>query len=230
LLFLFCFETSYRRSASFNIDLGTKATTTRQAGQNDRIEMLKEEQEPEAAWTFWEQLRLFRGYESDENIFKTMIRPLPLLLFPQVMFAFLCYGILSGWNFAVAGTYALIFGGPPYNMSVSQIGLLGIGDLICSLLGFVAGPLNDWLCKFMARRNGGIYEPEVPIHLTILTVVPSGNSNHTLHFGYYRILGTWLFITQSITLDSPPNFHLREFIKHDICGCRCIWISHRLSP
>jgi hypothetical protein len=65
------------------------------------------------------------------------------------------------WFSVLAGVSALIFGSPPYNFSVEQLGLLCIGGVVASLLGFSAGPLNDWLCKVMARRNNGIYEPEV---------------------------------------------------------------------
>ena len=116
----------------------------------------------ERPWTFWEQLRPWRGIESEDNIFLAIIRPLPLLLFPQVFYAFLTYGLSWSWLSVVVRVYALIFGGPPYNMSVSAIGLsFGLGALIASFLGFIAGPMNDFLCKFMARRNEGTYEPEV---------------------------------------------------------------------
>lgn len=154
LIFLFCPETSYRRPDVFNIDLGTVDHT------RDPISEKEAEMDTEPPWTIWQQLRLFRGIESDDNFFKIITRPFPLLLFPQVMYAFIT-ALSTSWLSVLIGITALIFGSPPYNFSVSELGLLGIGGLIASLLGFSAGPLNDWLCKFMARRNGGIYEPEV---------------------------------------------------------------------
>jgi predicted exporter len=70
-------------------------------------------------------------------------------------------GLSNAWLSVIVGILALIFGSSPYNLSVRQLGMFGIGGLVASLLAFTAGPLNDWICKFMARRNKGIYEPEV---------------------------------------------------------------------
>jgi len=114
----------------------------------------------ESPWTFLEQLRPWRGVEADDNLFKIIIRPARLLLFPQVFYSFIT-GLSMAWFSVLAGVSALIFSSPPYNMSVEQLGMLCIGGVVASLLGFSAGPLNDWLCKFMARHNNGIYEPEV---------------------------------------------------------------------
>jgi hypothetical protein len=116
----------------------------------------------EKAYTFIEELRLFRGVESDDTLWKVILRPFPMLAFPQVMYTFITYGLSTAWLIVLGGVSALIFGGPPYNMSVSEIGLLGIGGLVTSFIGFAAGPISDSLCKWMARRNGGVYEPEVP--------------------------------------------------------------------
>lgn len=71
----------------------------------------------------------------------------------------------AGWNFALIDIItSLIFGDPPYNMSPTGIGLLGISSLVAGILGFLAGPIDDWLCKVMARRNNGVYEPEAFPH------------------------------------------------------------------
>lgn len=76
------------------------------------------------------------------------------------MYAFIT-GLSNTWISVLSGILALIFGSPPYNFSVEQLGFFGVGGLIASLLGFSGGPLNDWICEIMARRNKGIYEPEV---------------------------------------------------------------------
>jgi hypothetical protein len=151
LIFFFCPETAYRRANDLNLDLGV-VYEPKALGESDHGS-------DESPWTFREQLRPWRGVESDDDIFKLIIRPLPLLLFPQVFYAFVT-GLSMAWFSVLAGASALIFGSPPYNFSVEQLGLLCIGGVVASLLGFCAGPLNDWLCKVMARRNNGIYEPE----------------------------------------------------------------------
>lgn len=159
LVFLFCPETAYSRSADLNIDLGTEMKPIRTPS---RIS------EPEKPWTFWEQLRPFNGKKSPDNLLKIIIRPLPLLLFPQVLYAFII-GLTHSWFSVLLGISSLIYGNPPYNLSVVQVGLLGIGGVIVSIISFISGPLNDWFCKFMARRNGGIYEPEVRISHILLS-------------------------------------------------------------
>jgi len=176
LIFFFCPETAYRRPKDLNLDLGNYEQKIEEHKRDSR--QLDEQKlhgsddiSPgglDSKWTFREQLRPWRGIEADDNIFKIIIRPLPLLLFPQVFYAFVT-GLSMAWFSVLAGVSALIFGSPPYSMTVEQLGLLCIGGVVASILGFSAGPLNDWLCKVMARRNNGIYEPEVvtPRHLSI---------------------------------------------------------------
>lgn len=180
LLYFFCPETCYKRSAELNIDLGTvnhakeleaeleEVEIVRGKNRNDtnvdnQIEAALADQHGanERPWTKWEELRLWRGIESPDNLLKIIIRPFPMLLFPQVLYAFITYGLSTSWLIVLGSVGALIFGGPPYNFSVGEIGLLQIAGLITSILGFVSGPINDYLCKWLARRNNGIYEPEV---------------------------------------------------------------------
>lgn len=167
LIFFFCPETSYNRAEYLNIDLGTIDRVKR----NPHIlspEVVEDNScgTNEPPWTIWEQLRIWRGVESNQSFWRTVVRPLPMLILPQVIWAVVT-GLSSSWLSLLIGITALIYGNPPYNFTVGQLGLLGIGGLIASILGFVAGPLNDWLCKVLARRNNGMYEPEVfflPIH------------------------------------------------------------------
>ena len=182
---MFCPETCYKRSADLNIDLGTINHAKELEAELEEVEAVKLEGGKTAAaeaeknanqleaqlaaqhganekpWTKWEELRPWRGIESEDNLFKVILRPFPMLLFPQVLYAFITYGLSTSWLIVLGSVAALIFGAPPYNMSVGEIGLLQIAGLITSILGFCSGPINDYLCKFLARRNNGVYEPEV---------------------------------------------------------------------
>jgi MFS family permease len=190
-LVYFCPETAYTRSADLNIDLGTinhakeleaeleeveivcgtvgenEKTEKGSAGEQERNALALENQlaaqhgANEQPKTKWEELKVFDGIKSPDNLIKVILRPFPMLLFPQVLYAFITYGLSTSWLIVLGSVSALIFGSPPYNMSVGEIGLLQIAGLITSLLGFVAGPINDYLCKWLARRNNGTYEPEV---------------------------------------------------------------------
>ena len=161
LIFFFCPETSYNRADHLNIDLGT-IDRVKHSPQILSPEVVEDDSygANEPPWTIWQQLRIWRGVESNQSFWRTVVRPLPMLILPQVIWAVVT-GLSSSWLSLLIGVTALIYGNPPYNFTVAQLGLLGIGGLIASLLGFVAGPLNDWLCKFLARRNNGMYEPEV---------------------------------------------------------------------
>jgi hypothetical protein len=156
MLFFFCPETTYQRPASSNIDLNGVISPP------PPVDLLEEKDpvDPEEPWTFRQKLRVWRGIESDENIFKIILRPIPLSILPPVMFSFIT-GLSWAWLSVLFGITALIYGSEPYNFTVFQIGLLFLGGVLVSVLAFVSGPLNDWTCKFMSRHNNGTYEPEV---------------------------------------------------------------------
>lgn len=105
-----------------------------QHGANEKLE------------TRWEELEIFK---SPDNLLKVIVRPFPMLLFPQLLYAFITYGLSTSWLIVLGSVAALILGAPPDNMSVGEIGLLHIAGLITSLLGFVSGPINDYLCKWL---------------------------------------------------------------------------------
>ena len=50
-----------------------------------------------------------------------------------------------------------------YGFGAGVVGLItGVGPLIGALLGnIIAGPLSDWTVKWISRKNGGVYEPEL---------------------------------------------------------------------
>jgi hypothetical protein len=125
----------------------------------------------EKPYTFWEEMRPVRGVESDENLLAVIFRPFGMLLFPQVLYGFITYGLSTSWLVVMISVMAQLFSGPPYNFSVSAIGLISISALVASLLGFVSGPMNDWAVKKLARWNNGIYEPEFRLSLNVLTLI-----------------------------------------------------------
>lgn len=177
LIFFFVPETFYNRDPAYNLDLGTTdhtfdtlEATERKGEHMEHLETTETGSKvthrgvlytgaDEKPYTFWERIRPWRGVESDENVLAIIFRPFGMLLFPQVMYAFIIYGLSSSWMVVTNSVLALLFSGPPYNFSVSAIGLISISALVGCLLGFVAGPMNDWSVKKLTRWNGGIYEP-----------------------------------------------------------------------
>ena len=81
-------------------------------------------------------------------------------------------GTTMTWIVVFSVVNAVIFNGPPYNFTVSQTGLVSLSPFIMTIIGeLVAGPLNDWLCMYLARRNKGIYEPEFRLPTMAIAVV-----------------------------------------------------------
>lgn len=186
-------ETVYKRDPAYNIDLGTTDHTLdtldakeekgehpkdidvthlemTHSGNTTRREVLYTGAD-EKPYTFWEELLPVRGVESDDNLLIIIFRPFGMLLFPQVLYGFIIYGLSTSWLVVMISVLSQLFTGPPYNFTVSQVGLVSIAALVASLLGFVAGPLNDYAVKRLARWNNGIYEPEFRLSLNILTLV-----------------------------------------------------------
>ncbi|KAI0101090.1 MFS general substrate transporter [Daldinia grandis] len=202
VLFLFCPETAYRRDESLNTDLGKVFEAGQQAeqpAQNEsskvkadselsRAENIEVEVEiieqaatnaswPEKKHSYWHDLRIFHGRVSDDPFWKVLTRPLLMLIFPQVLFSFFAYGLTTSWLVVVGSVLAQLFTAPPYNFSVSGVGLVSIASLVGAIVGaFISGPIADWIIKSMSRRNGGIYEPEFRLVLIVITFLLGGMS------------------------------------------------------
>ncbi|PSS22480.1 hypothetical protein M430DRAFT_18024 [Amorphotheca resinae ATCC 22711] len=118
--------------------------------------------------SFLRSLRIFTGRYSDAPFLKIFIRPFIIFWYPAVLWAFLVYGTTLTWIVVFSVVNASIFTLPPYNFTVSQVGLVSISPLVLTVVGeVVSGPLNDYICVFLTKRNRGIYEPEFRLVLMI---------------------------------------------------------------
>jgi len=98
---------------------------------------------------------------SDAPFLKILIRPVVVFWYPAVLWAFLIYGTTLTWIVVFSVVNAAIFTVAPYNFSVSEVGLISISPFVMTIIGeIIAGPLNDYICLALAKRNHGVYEPE----------------------------------------------------------------------
>ncbi|KAB5511517.1 serine/threonine kinase 16 [Coniochaeta sp. 2T2.1] len=137
--------------------------------------------------TYLQSLRIFTGRYTYAPIWKIFVRPVILLFYPAVFWSFLMYGTTLTWIVVCSVVNGVIFVGPPYNFSVSQTGLISLSPFILTLVGEVlAGPLNDFICLFLTKKNKGIYEPEFRLPLmvvgTILGTVGFFGFGATVHY------------------------------------------------
>lgn len=186
---LFCPETAFKRDATFNTDIrGEERVTSgphsdhitmestpnqRSSEQSITNSVEKKSSEPiPLKKTFAQSLMPFDGRKTDENLFKLILRPLPLFFQPAIFWACLIQGALIGWTVMIGVVLAAIFLGPPLWFDEVTTGYMYTGPFIGAILGFlVAGLLSDWSTKLMIRRNKGVYEPEFRIVLVVAQLV-----------------------------------------------------------
>lgn len=115
---------------------------------------------------------------SDYSIAHHFYQPIYVLfLFPAVAYAALTYGTILACLALMSSMQATYLIRPPYNFSPSGVGLMNLAPFTGTFLGFFAGGwLNDRAMLFFARRNGGIYEPEMRLRLGLAAafILPGG--------------------------------------------------------
>ncbi|EXJ91617.1 hypothetical protein A1O3_00167 [Capronia epimyces CBS 606.96] len=131
--------------------------------------------------------------------------PFALLRFPVVAFAGVLVGSILSWFNVVNATIALVLAAPPYNFSTEMIGVMFIAPFIgCTLGCLFAGVSANRFAVWMARKKGGIFEPEYRLWMAVVPVIlhPAGcilfgvGAHHGVHwmglaFGLAFIVGTF---------------------------------------
>lgn len=186
-------ETSYRRDAvvvvpvqdeisgdaekagteHIHMKLGHEHDASQARGEtNKHLSHVTTQNTPEPRLTYRQSLRIFTGRYSYAPMYKIFTRPVVLFFYPAVFWGFLVYGTTLTWIVVFSVVNGVIFVGAPYNFSVSEVGLISLSPFILTLLGeIISGPLNDWICVYLTRKNKGIYEPEFRLVLMLVVMV-----------------------------------------------------------
>ncbi|PSN66343.1 MFS transporter-like protein [Corynespora cassiicola Philippines] len=156
--------------------------------------------------TYRQKLRLFRGRLSGESFWKGAWKPVPLIAYPAVLFSTVVYGSYFTWLLTISVLSVTAFSAPPYNLGPAQIGLTNLPLLVVGLIG---SPLSGWMAdavaKFMAKRNGGVFEPE--FRLTLMLIATPLATAGFLGFGMSVQSGAplvWPIVFMSIHSLSVP--------------------------
>jgi len=127
--------------------------------------------------SFAQQLKPFNGRLKHDTWLRVAVRPFILYSYPAVLWSSVVYSCSVGWLIVLSESMSVIFRSPTtYGFSALSTGLIYISPFIGGILGTaVAGKLSDVIVQAMARRNGGLYEPEfrlvMAIPITIATVI-----------------------------------------------------------
>ncbi|KAK7415939.1 hypothetical protein QQX98_005512 [Neonectria punicea] len=115
------------------------------------------------------KLRIFRGRVSDAKFFSDMLSPFRLMAYPAVLYSAIINGFCTALVIATGLLSTILLTQPPYNLTPTSLGLVNIPPF---LVGLIAAPAAGWMAdavaKTLARRNGGVFEPEFRIVLMVV--------------------------------------------------------------
>ena len=123
--------------------------------------------------TYRQTLKPWNGRLRHENWFLVALRPFILFAYPSILWSTLVYSLSIGWLIILSESVSTIFQNKAsYNFTALQTGLVYISPFVGGVLGTaVAGKVSDIIVRYMARRNGGIYEPEFRLVMAIPVVI-----------------------------------------------------------
>jgi len=85
-----------------------------------------------------------------------------LFTVPGVAYSSCVYAVLLAWSTVMTAALSTYMLDPPYNFTSVDIGLMNLAPFIGNTLGcLICGPISDWMILRLARRNNGVYEPEM---------------------------------------------------------------------
>ena len=116
-----------------------------------------------------QQLKLWNGRLSSDKWWRVAVRPFLLYAYPSILWSALIYAMSIGWLIVLSECVGHIFEDrASYNFSALQVGLVYISPFIGGIIGTAsAGKVSDIIVRFMARKNGGVYEPEFRLVMAI---------------------------------------------------------------
>ncbi|KAJ3478367.1 hypothetical protein NLG97_g8596 [Lecanicillium saksenae] len=128
------------------------------------------------ALSFTQQLKPYSSRLNNDSWIRVLIRPFVLFAYPAVLWAAVVYSCSIGWLLVIAETIAMIYRNPAtYDFTALQTGLVYISPFVGAVLGTaVAGRVSDVIVQSMARRNGGLYEPEFRLVMAIPILLTTG--------------------------------------------------------
>ncbi|KAA8896867.1 hypothetical protein TRICI_006822 [Trichomonascus ciferrii] len=127
--------------------------------------------------TYWQNIAIITPATNIQGFgFKQYLKRLWLQLrvftFPAVIYSGLQWGAQDAWLTFYMTTQDEDWSLSPWNYSDAGVAIMNVPTLIGALIGCIyGGVLSDKFSEFMARRNGGIREPETRLWLMGLTAI-----------------------------------------------------------
>lgn len=121
------------------------------------------------AKSFLQTLKPFSGRLRKDNWFRVAARPFVLYAYPAILWSAMLYALSVGWLIVLSESVSTIYESrSTYDFTSLQAGLIFLSPFIGGVLGTaVAGKVSDLVVRWLSRRNGGIYEPEFRLVMTV---------------------------------------------------------------
>lgn len=119
----------------------------------------------------WRQ-RLRFVTTTPESLSKLFMMPLHVITLPHVMFTALQFASGVCWLVVFMQVTSIVFSAPPYLFTTAGVGYMALGPFVGNIFGTLyGGPLADWAIVRLARRNGGLFEPEMRLYPLIIPTI-----------------------------------------------------------
>lgn len=116
--------------------------------------------------TYKERMRMYTP--TSESLIRVFVAPAKVIFFPHVIFTALQFASGVCWLVLLLTMTTIVFSAPPYSFDTAGVGLMSLGPFVGNCLGSLyGGPLSDWSIKRFAKRNGGVYEPEMRLYIML---------------------------------------------------------------
>ncbi|KAF5026916.1 hypothetical protein F66182_946 [Fusarium sp. NRRL 66182] len=180
-LFVFCFEETkfipvsvgeMRNDGSsqrVSSDCVKQDLTTQKQMRNSDV--CSETQPPKLSY----QHRMRLVTRTEEPLWRNYLVPLKMFMFPHVLFAALQVASCISFLILLTTTISMVFSAPPYNFNTDGVGLMSLGPFVGNMLGSLyGGLLGDWAVVKLAKRNKGVFEPEMRLYVLLLPALLMG--------------------------------------------------------
>ncbi|KAM0438827.1 hypothetical protein ACHAPT_001588 [Fusarium lateritium] len=187
--------------------------------------------------SYAQRMRFFTT--TDEPLWRNYMTPLKMGMFPHVLFAGIQCANAVLFLVLLTTVNSVAFSSPPYNFDTAGVGLMLIGPFVGNIFGSIYGGwFGDWLIVRLARRNDGIFEPEMRLYILGLPALSMGAGlivygvtvDHGLHWIYPSIggalfafgMGSMMDVSCTIVIDTYQSltaeaFVFVTFIRNIVC-------------
>lgn len=111
--------------------------------------------------------------KTDAPVIRHIYQPFVVLAtFPAITYSAVTFGTVLSCFAIIITIMAIYLPLPPYNFSPSGVGLMNLPPFIGAAIGsFVGGWANDKSIMYLAKKNQGIYEPEMRLWMVLPTAL-----------------------------------------------------------